>query len=274
MRKLTVGLGVVAIGVCMVCSVSAKAVYSSWVTKQIARGRSADDACHAVVAAGLADINVVDRVYQKHEKCGSWEKVAEAYGIDPDVLLNSAKAQRREIPDGIYNEMKSEGMSDEDCYYFAKDADRWLVDIDTAWQGKKDGKTAKEIYTERTELSTKKAQLATDFVFGKITEKDYTERMKEIIDGIDIKEIMDYARSEQLGWMKVRKAGSCISDSELQQAADAGVTNFFYACRLKDTERIEGRSFADMLSKIKNGASIDEVTKPDVTKAADKSSAK
>lgn len=33
MRKLTVGLSVVAISVCMVCSVSAKTVYSSWVTK-------------------------------------------------------------------------------------------------------------------------------------------------------------------------------------------------------------------------------------------------
>lgn len=265
MRKFVICFGVFAMSVCMVCTASAKTVYSAWVNKQIARGRNADDACHAVVAAGLADINVIDRVYQKHEKCGSWEKVAEAYGIDPEVLLNSAKAQRREIPDGIYNEMKSEGMTDDDCYRFARDAAGWFVDIETAWQGKKDGKTAKEIYTERTELSTKKTQLATDFVFGKITEKDYTERMKEIIDGIDIKEMMDYARKEQLGWMKVRKAGSGISDEELQQAADAGVTNFFDACRLKDTERIQGRSFADMLGKIKNGASIDEVTKPEVT---------
>ncbi len=270
MRKFTVGLGVFAVSVCMVCTASAKTVYSSWVTKEILRGRSADDACHATVAAGLANIGAIDRVYQKHEKGGSWEKVAEAYGINLELFLNSAQVQKRDIPDGIYNEMKSEGMTDVDCYKFAMDARNWQVDIETAWKGKKDGKTAEEIYTEKTELSTKKAQLATDFVFGKITATDYTERMKEIIDDIDLKEIMDYARSEQLGWMKVRKAGSGISDEELQQAENAGVTNFFDACRLKDTERLQGRSFAGMLDKIKNGASIDEVTKPDVTAAADK----
>ena len=118
---------------------------------------------------------------------------------------------------------------------------------------------------EETARKNAELQTAADYTFGKITATQYTEKMKAISPDMDISDILTFARNEKRGWMEFRKAASGITDEELKAASDAGITDFFAACRLKDSVAISNRTFADMVYQVKMGKDVDSVINENVS---------
>lgn len=246
-------------------SASAKTVYTKWVNEQIEAGYSAEDACGTLAVLASDKENVIPLVYQKHKELGDWESTAEYYGIDKEEFNENISIYKRDIPDSIYNEMSASGMSDTECYDFAVLTSNAQMDIQTTWEGKKNGKTIDELIKERTELKDQQGQTAADYTFGKITATEYTEKMKALSPDMDISDILSFARNEKRGWMEFRKAASGITDEELKAASEAGITDFFAACRLKDSVAISNRTFADMVYQVKMGKDVDSVINENVS---------
>lgn len=246
-------------------SVFAKTLYSAGVSRQMESGCSEEEACSILAIMALSDENVPALIEQKYQQLGDWEATAEYYGIDLERFYDTVKAQKKEIPDDIYNEMQAAGMTDDECMKFARLTSNAQMDIQTTWEGKKNGKSIDDLIKERTELQNEQLQAASDYAFGGITATDYTEKMKKLSPDMDISEILEFARTEKRAWMNFRKAASGITDEELDAASKAGVTDFFVACQLKDAEKVSASTFSEMLQQVKNGEDVSEVIKYNIS---------
>ncbi len=267
-RKLyTIVAVILALAVLTTVTVYAKVIRSSWVEKKIEDGFTETDAYSILAIVKLSDENVTALIEKKYKEFGDWDKVAEYYGVNLDDFHATVDSQIRiaqatEIPDDIYNEMVAEGMTDEECKDFARRTVNAQMDIETTWAGHKEGKTINDLIKERTDLKTAQAQAATDLAFGKISTTEYTEIMEKLAPDMTISEILAYADKEINGWMEMRKATSGITDAEIiiaQKAGFKGSAGFLDACRMKDAEKVSNLTFSEMVTQVKNGASVDEV---------------
>ena len=191
-------------------------------------------------------------------------KVAEHYDVDIEeytifvdnqILL----AELLEIPDDIYAEMVASGMTDAECKEFARLSHNAQIDIATTWEAKQNGKTINDLIKERTALKNAQGQAAADLTFGKITEKEYIEKMQDLSPDMPMSEIIAFATKERKHWMEFRKAASGITDEEIALAEKAGMTDFFAICRMKDAEKVSNLSFSAMVAEVTIGISVDKV---------------
>lgn len=261
---LIIGIVTVACGITAV-SASAKVLYPKSVNEEIEMGRSVEDACGALSILVLGGENVPALIYQKHEELGSWEKTAEYYGMDLARFKANIRHYKKEIPDDVYNEMKKSGMTDDECYDFARLSGNAQMDIAVTWEAKKNGKTINDLIKEETERENEKLKITNDYIFGDITATEYTEKMKSISPDMDISDILSFAREEKRGWMEFRKATSGITDEELEAAAAAGITDFFAACRMKDAEAITNKTFTEMLKQVETDKDVDKVIRSNIS---------
>lgn len=131
-------------------SANVKVLYHKSINDEVAMGKSLEDACGATAILVLSEENVPDLVYQKHRELGSWEKTAEYYGVDLDEFEANIRGYKKEIPDDVYDEMKSSGMTDDECYDFARRSGNVQMDIAVTWEAKKKGKTINDLIKEET----------------------------------------------------------------------------------------------------------------------------
>lgn len=266
MKKIIIIMGVITTVLTLTTvSVSAKNLYPEWVKGEMRSGRSAEDACGAMAIMVLGGDNVSAFIYQKHRELGDWEKTAEYYGVNIEEFNNNINNYIKEVPDNVYNEMIASGMTDDDCYDFARRTSNVQMDIKVTWEAKKNGKTINVLIKEETARKNAELQAATDFAFGKITEKEFTEKMKSLSPEMSLSDILSFAMEEKRGWMEFRRATSGITDDELEAAYEAGVTDFFVACRLKDAEQITNKTFSDMIRQVGAGKDADEVIKENIS---------
>ncbi len=251
-------------------TVLAKTFRSDWVERKINNGYSETDAYSMMAIMVLADENVSAFVEQKYEELGDWEKVAKHYNVDlkefntfVETQIQAAKVL--EIPDDIYKEMKASGMNDEECKNFSQSAFNGRIDIEEAWEAKKNGKTINDLMRERKELKDKKAQAATDYTFGLITEEEYTKKMKSLSPDMPMSEIIEFAAKDRREWRELRIKSSGISEKEILLAEKNGVTDIFEMCRLKDAERLSNKTFSEMLSQVKDGKAVDSVIEENIS---------
>lgn len=245
-------------------TVLAKTIHSDWIEKKIAKGYTETDAYSMLAIMTLADENVSAFVEQKYKELGNWEKVAKHYNVNLEefnvFVANQIQAAKdHEIPDDIYAEMVEAGMTDEECKELARSSHTAQFDIETVWKAKQAGKTVNDLIKERTALKNEQSQAATDLAFGKISEKEYLEKMQKLSPDMPMSEIIEFAVNERKEWMNFRKAASGISDEEIALAEKAGMTDFFAICRMKDAEKISKLTFTEMVAEVKKGVSVDKV---------------
>lgn len=246
-------------------SASAKELYPTSVNEEVEMGRSIEDACGAVSIMALGGENMPILIYQKYDELGSWEKTAEYYGVNLDSFKTNIRHYKKEIPDDVYNEMKKSGMTDDECYDFARRSGNAQMDIAVTWEAKKKGKTINDLIKEETERENEKLKTTNDYIFGDITATEYTEKMQSISPDMDISDILSFAREEKRGWMEFRKATSGITDEEIDAAAAAGITDFFAACRMKDAEAITNKTFTEMLKQVEIDKDVDKVIRANIS---------
>lgn len=247
-------------------TVLAKTIHSDWVEEKIKKGYTEIDAYSIMAVMALSDESVPTLIEQKYKKLGDWESVAEHYSIDIDefnkfVEKQISSAEKLAIPDDIYAEMTASEMTDEECKELSMKASNAQFDIETVWEAHKNGKTVNDLIKESTNLMNQKGQTATDFVFGNMTEEEYIMKMQELSPEMPMSEIIGFAIKERREWMEFKKAVSGITDAELETAKEAGLTDFFTACRLKEMERMTNVPFKEMMNQIKIGKKADEVMK-------------
>lgn len=259
-----IGIVTVALGITAV-SASAKVLYPKSVNEEVEMGRSIEDASGALSIMVLGGENVPMLIYQKHDELGSWEKTAEYYGVNLDSFKTNIRNYKKEIPDDVYNEMKKSGMTDDECYDFARRSENAQMDIAVTWEAKKKGKTINDLIKEETARENEKLKTTNDYIFGDITATEYTEKMQSISPDMDISDILSFAREEKRGWMEFRKATSGITDEEIDAAAAAGITDFFAACRMKDAEAITNKTFTEMLKQVEIDKDVDKVIRANIS---------
>lgn len=267
---VVIGLFIMASMITM--AVSAKIIRSDWVEEKIDKGYTEVDAYSMIAIMVLGEENVPAFVEQKYKKLGDWEKVAESYHIDLaefNALVENQiqTAKYLEIPDDIYAEMKAYGMTDEECKEFSRLSHNAQIDIATTWEAKQNGKTINDLIKERTALKNAQSQAATDLAFGKISEKEYLEKMQRLSPDMPMSEIIEFASKERKEWMEFRKAGSGISDAEIALAEKAGMTDFFAICRMKDSEKISKLTFTEMVAEVQKGADVEKVITENISSA-------
>lgn len=280
-RKIYMVAATFIILVCITTiTVFAKIVRTDWIEQKIKKGYSETDAYSIMAIMILSGENVSALVEQKYEELGDWEKTAKYYKVDINEFNTFVNHQielvkELEIPDKIYNEMIKSGMTNEECRQLAISAKNAQFDINTVWEAKKNGKTANDLIKEDTEIKTARGQTATDLAVGKITEKEYLEKMQSLSPDMSISDMLLFAAKEKKHWMEFRKAASGITDEEIALAEKTGMTNFFAVCKLKDAEKFSNLSFAEMVSKVKQGITVDKVIKDNISnKKVDEAQAK
>ena len=251
-------------------TVLAKTLHSDWVEKKLEKGYTETDAYSMLAIMALADENVSAFVEQKYKELGDWEKVAEHYNVDLEefnvFVENQIQAAKDlAIPDDIYSEMIAAGMTDEECKELARSSHTAQFDIETVWKAKQAGKTVNDLIKERTALKNEQSQAATDLAFGKISEKEYLEKMQKLSPDMPMSEIIEFAVNERKEWMNFRKAASGISDEEIALAEKAGMTDFFAICRIKDAEKFSKLTFTEMIVEVKKGVSVDKVISDNIS---------
>jgi len=245
-------------------AVLAKTLHSDWVEKKIAKGYTVTDAYSISAIMVLSEENVSAFVEQRYKELGDWEKVAKHYKVDLEEFNEFVENQIQiakylEIPDDIYAEMIASGMTNEECRELARSSYNAQFDIETVWKARQDGKTVNDLIKERTALKNEQSQAATDLAFGKISEKEYLEKMQMLSPDMPMSEIIEFATKERKEWMNFRKATSGITDEEIALAEKAGMTDFFDICRMKDAEKISKLTFTEMVAEVKKGVSVDKV---------------
>lgn len=253
-------------------SIMAKTFQSDWIKNKMKNGFTETDAYSIQAIMVLSGENVSSWVEQKYRELDDWEKVAEYYNVDVEefnvFVQNQIQAVKDlAIPDDIYAEMRASGMTEEECYEFARHSHTAQIDISTTWEAKKNGKTINDLIKERTALKNAQGQAAADLAFGKITEKEYMEKMQELSPDMPMSKIIEFAVKERKEWMNFRKAASGITDEEIALAEKAGMTDFFLICRMKDTEVISELTFAEMVAEVMRGQDAEKVIKNHISEA-------
>lgn len=265
MKKKIIASGIAAAVMVSSFTAGAKVLYPDSVQRRIEMGYSAEDACCMSAIRALGGNEASELIYRKYRTLGGWEATAEYYEVNMEEFAANIRYCPKNIPDDIYGEMKAKGMTDEECYDFARRSGNVQMDIAVTWEANKNGKTISDLIKEQTAQKNAELNAAMDLTFGKITATEYTEKMKIISPDMDVEEVLEFARRERNSWIEFRRATSHITDEELKAAADAGVTDFFDACRIKDSVMISNLTFDEMLSQIKQGKDIDSVLKDSVS---------
>ena len=266
----TITIALLIIASITTITVFAKTLYSDWVKQKMERGYTETEAYSILGIMVLADENVSAFVEQKYKELGDWEQVAQHYNVDFEKLNEFVETQKRsainlEVPDNIYAQMKSSGMTDEECIDLSRRAFNARIDIATVWEAKQNGKTISDLIKEETKLKNEQGQAAADLAFGKISKKEYLEKMQKLSPDMPMSEILEFAIKERKEWMKFRKAASGISDEEIALAQKAGITDFFAICRMKDNEKFSKLSFSEMVAEVQKGVSVDKVISDNIS---------
>lgn len=240
------------------------------VERKMAQGYTKEEVYSMLAIISLSDENSMPVIEEKYKELGSFDAVREYYGISSANFETNLKnmmelEEKTEIPDEIYNEMIASGMTEDECYKLAISAINGNFDIETVWEGKKNGKSVNDLIKERKAVQDAKGQAAADYVFGRIEATDYTQIMNKLSPEMSIGEILDFAQTEKKSWMKFRKATSGITDEELEMASKAGIKDFFEACKMKDAEKLSNISFKEMLNQVEQGKNVNDVIKANVS---------
>ncbi len=249
-----------------------KALRPSWVQSKMGKGFSEDDAYKIMAIVNLSDEDQSKDVEKKFKELGDWNEVAKFYNVELKAFNDFVAMQHQiaadlQIPEKVYKEMQKDGMTDEECYRLVMHIRNAGLDIETTWNAMEKGKTLDEIIKENAELKTAQMQAATDFVFGKIDEKEYIKTMHKIDNKMTEKEIYEIAEKERVSWTKSRRAATGITEDEIRKAKDAGITNVLQMCELKDAEKLSNLDYEDMLSEIKDGKDMKAVIKENRSEA-------
>ncbi len=243
-----------------------KALKPSWVQSKMGKGFSEDDAYKIMAIVKLSDEDQSKDVEKKFKELGDWNEVAKFYNVDLKpfddfVAMQHQIAADLQMPEKVYKKMQKDGMTDEECYRLAMHIRNAGLDIETTWNAMEKGKTLDEVIKENADLKTAQMQAATDFVFGKIDEKEYIKTMHKLDNKMTEKEIYELAEKERVSWTKSRKAATGITEEEIAHAKDAGITNILQMCELKDAEKLSELSYKEMLSEVKTGKDMKTVIK-------------
>ena len=236
------------------------------------KGFSEDDAYKIMAIVNLSDEDQSKEVEKKFKELGDWNEVAKFYNVDLKsfndfVAMQHQVAADLQMPEKVYKEMQKDGMTDEECYRLAMHIRNAGLDIETTWNAMEKGKTLDEVIKENADLKTAQMQAATDFVFGKIDEKEYIKTMHKLNNKMTEEEIYAFAEKERVSWTKSRRAATGITEEEIAQAKEAGITNVLQMCELKDAEKLSNLDYEDMLSEIKGGKDMKAVIKENRSEA-------
>lgn len=247
-------------------TVFAKTFKNITMERKLKEGYSETDVYSMLAIISNCEEKSMPVIESKYKELGSWEAVAEYYNIKPidyemSYKFQSELEEKLAIPDETYAEMINSGMTEEECQEFSMKANNAKINVVTAWEAQKNGKTIRNLIKERTALKTSKAQAATDYTFGKITEEEYIKKMKSLSPEMPMSEIIEFAAKDRREWRDARIAGSGITEQEIALAEKCGITDIFEMCRMKDAEKFSGKPFAEMASEVKKGTSVDAVIK-------------
>lgn len=269
-RIYAIVMAIVLLASVTTVTVFAKTFKDENVERKIKQGYTKEEVYSMLAIISLSDENSMPVIEKKYKELGSIDAVREYYGISSANFETNSKnmmelEEKTEIPDEIYNEMIASGMNEDECYKLAISAINGNFDIETVWEGKKNGKSVNDLIKERKAVQDAKGQAAADYVFGRIEATDYTQIMNKLSPEMSIGEILDFAQKEKKSWMKFRKATSGITDEELEMASKAGIKDFFEACKMKDAEKLSNISFKEMLNQVEQGKNVNDVIKANVS---------
>lgn len=239
------------------------------VERKIAQGYSEQDVYSMLSIISLCNEKSMPVIEEKYKELGSWDAVVKYYNINPldyeMKIKNILEVEKNlEIPDDIYEEMIDSGMTDEECKEFSISAFNSKIDIRTVWKEKQKGKTVNDLIKERTKFNNEKLQAATDYTFGKISEKEYIKKMQSLSPDMSMTDIIEFADKENKEWKKHRIKSSGITDKEIELAKKAGMTDVLEMCRLKDAEKFSNIIFSDMVMQVQKGNSVDSVVRKNI----------
>ena len=255
-------------------TVFAKTFKNITMERKLKEGYSETDVYSMLAIISNCEEKSMPVIESKYRELGSWEAVAEYYNINPidyEISYNfqSELEEKLAIPDETYAEMINSGMTEAECREFSMKANNAQIDVVTAWEAQKNGKTINDLIKERTALKTSKAQAATDYTFGEITEEEYIKKMKSLSPDMPMSEIIEFAAKDRREWREARIVGSGITEEEIAFAEKCGITDIFEICRMKDAEKFSGKSFVEMASEVKKGTSVDTVIKQTMQAVSD-----
>jgi len=268
-RYLTIILIILAVVSATVATVYAKTFRNRFAEIIVASGGTTEDSYYIASITKFTDDDY-NTILKKYKESGSWEKVAEYYGIkisDIECDVEYSKIiDKLEIPDDIYKEMRKSGMTDEECQSLMLNCYSKNYDLKVVWDAMKNGKTLGDLIREDTEQKNKKGQVAADLAFGVISEEEYVKKMQELSPEMKMSEILEFAAKEKKEWREMRIKGSGISEEEMKFAKEAGMTDIFEVCRIKDAEKISSKNFKEMVELVKKGEKTDDIIKGSVNK--------
>lgn len=251
-------------------TVLAKTFKDENVERKMAQGYTKEEVYSMLAIISLSDEKSMPVIEQKYKELGSFEALIEYYNIKPINFEMNLKnmmelEEKTAIPDEIYNEMIESGMTEEECKQLSISALNAKFDIETVWEGKKNGKSVNDLIQERRELNDQKAQAATDYTFGLITEEEYTKKMMSLSPDMPMSEIIEFAAKDRKEWRELRIKSSGISEQEIALAEKSGITDIFEMCRLKDAEKLSNKSFNEMVLQVRSGNTVDSVIKANIS---------
>lgn len=240
-------------------------------------GYSEEEAYNAFAVFCLAnpENRFVEAIIVRYRNCGDWDEVFRFYHVDRDAVEKHIKDQKyaletSKIPYDIYQEMVEAGMTDEECQQFAWDVtvvhySYEDINLETAWEAQKKGKTPADLLRERDAIENARANLVGKVATRQITVKECIETMKKDNPDMTMGEIIEFVNSKLKFNEELMIAVAELTDEERSQAEDIGMTNIFDVCYLKQSCRIFGFSYTELLEEIKNGTDVDTAVHRRVT---------
>lgn len=255
----------------------AKQFVNPSILRLTAQGYSEEEAYYAFAVFCLAhpEDSRIAKIIVRYRECGDWDEVFSFYNVDRNAIEEFIKTQkdalkRSEIPDEIYEEMVDFGMTDKECEQFAREvyilhAYYDDIDLSIAWEAQKKGKTPTDLLNERQAIMQARWQLVEAVVMRKSTVKECITEMKKENPDMTMGEIIEFVNKELKDWETFLISASKLTEEEIMQAEEAGMTNFFDVFYLKQACRNYGFSYTELLEEIKNGTDVDTVVERRVT---------
>ena len=267
-RTLVIAMVVIA-SITTITVLGKAAFRNETVERKIAQGYSEQDVYSMLSIISLCDEKSMPVIEGKYKELGSWDAVVKYYNINPtDYEMNIKNLlelkKSLEIPSHIYEEMIDSGMTEEECKELSISAFNSKIDIKTVWEEKQKGKTVDDLIKDRIKIKNEKSQIATDYVFGKITEKEYIKKMELLSPDMSMDDIIEFADKEHKEWKAHRIKSSGITEKEIELAQKAGMTDVLEMCRLKDAEKFSNIIYSDMVKQVQKGNSVDTVVRKNI----------
>lgn len=256
-------------------TVYAKVARTTWIENKLKQGYSEEDVYSILAILKLSEENFSPSIERKYEELKDWDAVAQSYDINltdfrmfVDNQMNIA--EKLDIPDEIYDEMTEAGMDNSARRAFVLQTYNAKMDIEDTWAAYKNGKTIADLTKERTEKETEIAQTATDFATGKITEDEYIKKMSSLAPKMTSAEMTVLAENIASDLVAMRIASSGITEEELALGSLEGFTSaqqILELCRMKDATELSSLTFEQMITKVKDGESVDAVIKNNISQS-------